>query len=509
MTHDVSKPPRGRARTGVQEAAMRQALAGDLRRSLLWMAVARHWPYIAVALVVAPIAAMVTAHLEPPRYTAEAIIGWDNTAAPQPLVAALGAQFDVYGRLLVIDDLFASTPVAERVLRRVGALNDMTSDIEASVMIEFFTDSLQVHGLPEFEPGPTDERVPGGVVSLAFSSPDAQDAVDGLDELLQVFLEATLVPQRLAFESSARFLATELERVDNELEVVETAIAAFQRNNPDSLPAVFQANLTLLTQRQALLLEEEAFREGYQRQVDDLIVQLRRFDPRLSEIDARVQLATAEVVRLRQTYADEHPRLRAALQELGRLQFARGELAARGNEIELNELLQAIRASATTPQLRDVLASYEAALRSLEGSTPRVERLQRQIEELSEDLLAHSADQQVMFQLLRDAEGLRSEHRDFSRRLRETQLSVGLIHEDIVRPVWIAAPPTLRDHEGRIGLATAAAGGLSGALLLALFIVLIAELFDPTVRVPEEAVRESGVPILAVIPELGRSGRRG
>ena len=138
----------------------------------------------------------------------------------------------------------------------------------------------------------------------------------------------------------------------------------------------------------------------------------------------------------------------------------------------------------------------------------RVVSLEAYVAELRERLESHSGElsgfgtpEQMIGQLVRDIAATSTAYTTALARLQDTQTIRELALLPTSQPIVTVLPPRV-DGDGKIGLLAAVSGGIVGGLLVCLLLILVFEVFDPTVRLPEEAADIAGLDVILELPSL-------
>ncbi len=512
-------------------------VAGILRR--------RRMPMIAIGAPIA-LAALLIALLSPRLYRSQATLAIEEARLPgigQTSTTQNQNYADQYVRDLT--DEVLGTSSLTTMLRASGSL---PADDAAAAGREALTKALnrritaKVLSDQVLDPQTGRERTIITALQIRYNGRTPEAAQAGAQWLVDAFVAADRRLRQSRAESYDRFLASEIERRRNQVNVADKLLADFKQHNIGRLPELNTLNLE--------------FKDRAQRDLDDYQAQLRTLVNERSFVDQQLQqVATqgAGAQRLQeledtyrqrlQTYDPSHPDMLALQREIDELRngaaqrggtlgqqlatqrdiLAQARLRYNDNHPDVVRLRANIAAleqriaagepadtrstpmSATELQLqtqRNTLDTQIASLQSQIGDArARITTVQTQLEATPQVEREYS----VLNQQLTLA---RTSFQDIMQRKIDSdanQSAIGSGSSDVFR---VTERPTLPDSTATSRWLAVLIIGFGGAISLAIGAGMVAELLDGTVRGAGDIRQVLGVVPLGSVPEIQDAASR-
>ncbi|WP_425259338.1 Wzz/FepE/Etk N-terminal domain-containing protein [Rubrivivax sp. RP6-9] len=439
----------------------------------------------AVVLAVAAVLALTLAvHAAlPPRYTAAAAIVLDVRGLNPVLGVAEARAVTPRNVLGTQASMVRSDGVARQVVRRLRLVDDPAQraawqratqgqgDAEAWIAARLLK-SLDVRPAAE----------DSNVLDLQYAGPDAVQAAAIVNAFADAYLATALSLRSDPARVSAAFFTEQAQVLRAQLEVAQSRLSAYQRQNGivggDERLDVETASLNALS---ALQIEARAQRietssRSQQAQAragssPDVLV-----SPVVQQLLSSLAAAQARLQVARGSLGAKHPQLLAVADEVAQLQT------------ELDR--EVARAAASLRMGASINEQREASLRgSLEAQRRRVLQLKTARDGMS--------------MLERDAESARKAYEQVQLRLVQTrQESSSPSPEASILSVGVAP-----SESSRPGLVLLVPLGLALGTVLGVLVALLLDRRRPLIHYPAD-LRQWGVPLLAVVPHARLPGSR-
>jgi uncharacterized protein involved in exopolysaccharide biosynthesis len=480
-------------------------MTGDLRRLDVDVLLAVLWArrvWWVVAAVTGLTVAVFAHQTLPPRYKAQAEVLVQTSEETNPFLGDMVVHWQVKNRLPVIQSVLRSEKTLRQVLRQVGTIDDDTPAADIDAHVRSLRARLTVFG------------VGGGLVRISLTAGDPAQAHEHLVAVVQTFIDEMLRPQTRAVEDSTVFLAEQLERLRGELGTLEGRTSSFKADNASELPEVYRLNLDVFLTTRKNLTEAEVRLEGALRKKQVLEERLRLFDPVAREVEAAFVQKKAGLAQLLAVFTDDHPRVRTARDEISALENQLKIARNRARKLDLGQLesmasatidLRAAgdpedtgvkMATRTNDLLTGELFAYKSTLADIEGVRGEVEMLRRRLGESQDAVRAFAQNERTLTTLVRESETKAAVYRNLLEKYEDALVTQELARFDEGKQVWLVDPPMPPTLPMGPALPVLLAGALAGALALALALALTLEVLDSRARVPGDAARTLGVPVL-------------
>ncbi|MEA2714830.1 MAG: tyrosine-protein kinase Etk/Wzc [Gemmatimonadales bacterium] len=328
------------------------------------------------------------------------------------------------------------------------------------------------------------------IIVVTYQDADPELAWRVPSELVGRFLSRRTAVQTMQAKNTAAFLRAQLDTITGQLEAAEEKVRDYRRRNrvvSADVEANGQVNRMVQMQAERGLVEAE--RSALARLIDSIDTKAARRAP---EEPSPYSKAVAFPTLLRSRAADE------LLRSLSAAQDERRALLTRRTTKDPDVKAISERIGDIEQQIREIATTYLQGLSNQVGSLDSgLGQLQRQMAGIPEREL-QVARLQRRPTVLGDIATL------LQTRLKEAEIAAAAT-DGSVRVVDPAVPPDAPVSPKPLRLLLA---GLVGGLLLGLGAAMAREYFDRSVHTRGDVVLASGLPILGMIPHIGRSGRK-
>ncbi len=272
----------------------------------LFHLVTRRWGLLLLIPVLTVLAAALAWQVVPDRYQSTARLLIQDQQTVNPFLKDMLEQWSAKQRMPLVESIFRSHDTSERVLRKLGRLDNLASPEEVNQAVQGFQDGLQVIGLG------------GELVLIKVQGATPIEAYKATTELIDAFTEQIVRPQRETVRASAAFFEDQLEQLHRETDEADPQVAQLpeaRKGSPDEQlslrRALAQAEVRLVTAEQAVARSEAKLRQ-------------RKPEGTAGSRQYRRDLADArrELAELRSRYGASHPELVAARERVQWLQRA-------------------------------------------------------------------------------------------------------------------------------------------------------------------------------------------
>ena len=311
--------------------------------------------------------------------------------------------------------------------------------------------------------------------------------------------------ERRSFSSQdmLRYLLEEEERLKKNLQKSEAAVAEYKANTPDALQlgggaattgsqegagrtggrgGLVEDKLQELSTKLTAAKAERHRIESELQQIDqigdqvDALVAIPSIAAAVAVVERRRDIAQLEaaVAQLEQRYKDKHPKL----------------MAARAALTEAHEALR-----------RTVLAQPAVLRNMLEQARATERNTENLLAEQEKAAIALNRASIGYLELARQAETDRALYESVLRQIKETNLTKDVKTNAVSvveRPQLPGAPVSPQPRKAILF-------GLLGGLAIGLAFVYVSDLLDRSVKTVDQAEATLGLPVLAAVPEIGKS----
>ncbi len=461
-----------------------------------------HWRLLVLPTVLAGVVAFAGFDRVPREYRAGAKILIQESATVNPFLEEMAVQWTLKKRMPVIQSVLRSHNTLRAVLERLDRIGPEDSPEEVDNKVRAFSRTLNVYSSGR------------GMVSIGLRGATPDEVHEGMQVLVETFIEEMLRPQKEGVQRSTEFLEAQLDRVRAELTTVEDELREFKRANIDELPEVYKINLrTLLELRKELGEAQLEFQsELRRRQLSQ--DRLSRMNPVAQRLEAEHAEARGALESLRAVYTDKHPEVRAARARVRELSRALKETRRGSPKLSLSQLEALARGGSTgsrgdepeamvsvDPLTSDIL-QFKRASANVEGSRARISALENQLGAATNSIRGYADNEQTLNRFLRDLEVKARVYEDLLAKYEDALVTRELALLDESAQVWVIEPPrrpTRPDGMGRLLFTLVA---LIGGFACGAALAFVRESLSSGIRDADVAADKIGAPLLGTIPRF-------
>ncbi len=388
---------------------------------------------------------------------------------------------------------------------------------------------------------------------LSFNGESAEQAQKVTAELVSLYLNENLRNRQQQTADAERFLGQEAARLEAQISEIEQNLARFKERNAGQLPEQSQANLQLRERAEIELLESERQITALMQRKSDVEAQLVQVKPYLPAVSAtgerivdsaeRLHLARLRYDSLVGIYSPDHPDVQRLRQEIDGLQRQldvgkiespqeqellrlRGELVSLRQRYseehpdvvktksKLAELSAVVGARATEnaliPQadnpvyvtLGGQLATIQLEIR---GIRARQNQLREKLAEYERRLRETPQAEREYLDITRERENATRRYQEVRAKLVEAQVAKSLEQENKTEQFTVIEPANLPEKPIRPNRTALALLGAALSLGAGLAIGGIREAMDKTIQSASQLGQVLHAPVLASIPDFGKS----
>ena len=339
-----------------------------LRGMWLW-----RWTGLAVAWLVGIGAALVILSM-PNQYEASARIWVDTQSVLKPLMSGLAVQPNVDQQISILSRTLINRPNMEKLVRMADLDHSVKSKQEQDRLIDSLMNTLQIKSLGR-----------DNLFTLAFRDPVPSKAQRVVQSLASIFVESSLGSKRRDTDSAKQFIEEQIKIYEGKLTEAENRLKEFKLRNlslktgdgRDAFSRIGELEQAM-NQARLELREAENSREALKRQLSGEAPMLpgegaasSPTEPRVPEIDGRLDALKKNLDALLQRYTDQHPDVLGTKRIIADLEDQRRkELAARKAAEAAKPVTGPLATSATNPvyqKIKIALAEAEANVASLQA----------------------------------------------------------------------------------------------------------------------------------------------
>ncbi len=427
----------------------------------------------------------------PRKYTATTTIQAQESDIIQPLLAGRAVSTEVIDRAGIARQVIFSGKVMNQILAIGGWLGDKPSAQMRDRLIEQIRDRTRI-----VSPRPN-------LIRIEYHDDDPERTFNVTRRMAELMIEETLENKAAESREAYEFIDKQVSDYHDKLTEAENNLQAYRSANADAQPGsatdvntrigalrtqVEQARMSLMEQRSS----ESALTSQLSGESAVTAVQTRENLYRTQLIELQNQLDT-----LLLSYTDKHPDVIRVRHQMDDIQAAMQQEQQRRERSTGNEASAEARANPLYQELRSRLADTR---RGIAATASRMTMSQSMLDEELGRSRRIAASDSTLAELTRDYEVNRDIYQDLLRRRENARVSMQLDREHRGLTMRIQDPAELPVRPTGLGMSQVALGGLAAGVALPLGLLFLLVRFDPRLRSPHQLERQSGYPLLTVVP---------
>jgi polysaccharide biosynthesis transport protein len=395
--------------------------------------------------------------------------------------------------------------------------------------------------VPILDPESGREREVVTAFTVSYDNRDPQRAHQGAAWLTKAFLEANREDRRSYAQGTAKFYATEAERLRKRVSELEGKVAEFRAKNIGQLPELSGTNLSAMDRAENEINSVESQLQGLRRErvfLEAQLQQARSVGPETNSLQAleneykqklaiydsnhpdlislrrqidvmrsggspsgmtlrqQVQQQRSILAESRQRYGEEHPDIKRIQRNIESLEarIKSGESADRSLASD----------SPMAVQLQTQLNATDTQIAALQA---RGLELRRKMTDLETRMTAAPQVEREFQAVTRDLAGARSKFEELLKRQMDAEVSEAAIAGGTADKFKIKAAASVPDKPAKPKRIAIFAVAAALALIAAMTSIVFAQILDPTVRGMRDIRDLLDVTPLTAVPVIERPGR--
>jgi uncharacterized protein involved in exopolysaccharide biosynthesis len=438
----------------------------------------------------------------------------------------------------------STTVLSDKNLRRLLSEHQLYDDQDPSdpaIFKQLRRDiDVKIVTVPILDPNTGREREVVSAFTVAYDNRDPNRAQAGAKWLVDSFLEENRRDRQGQAASAAKFFAAEAERMRKHVGELENRLAVFKEKNAGRLPDLTEVNLNVMDRTENDIQNIETQMQALRRERVFLMAQLQQARTAAPETTSLRQLE-AEYEQKSLSYDESHPDMISLRRQIDRLRTG-GSTAG----MTLQQQLQSQRSilsearqrySEDHPDIKRIMrtiesleariAAGETADRTLSSDSPMAVQLQTQLNatdaqlaamqarnlelrtklsELESRLSAAPEVEREYQAVTRDLTSARQKYDELLKRQMDAEVNEAAIAGGTSEKFRVSSNPSMPREPAKPARIAIFIVSLVMAAVLGLTAVIIAQLFDQTVRGVRDVRDILNVTPLAAVPVIETSG---
>jgi succinoglycan biosynthesis transport protein ExoP len=338
-----------------------------------------------IAFGVGLLTAILLALLLPPRYQSIGTILIEQQELPSELVRSTVTSY-ADQRVQVISQRVMTTQNLLSIIRRYDLYPREQSREPREKLIERMRDDIQFKMISAdvVDPRSGAPRKATIAFTVSYTSPTPDVAAKIANELTTLYLNENLTERNRLAQDAYGFLQTEGDRMNTQIQEIESKLATFKQAHYDELPELAQLNMQQLDRTQQELHEAESRRTSQQQQLTFLQAQFAQLKPdsaiysdtgeRIVSTSDRLKALRTKLASAVALYSPDHPDVVRLKREVAGLE---AQVGSQKRPAETNDLRRT---------LEEAQGELAEAQKKYSPDHPDVQRLQRKVDQLQSQL---------------------------------------------------------------------------------------------------------------------------
>lgn len=300
--------------------------------------------------------------LLPDQYEANARVYVDTQSMLRPVLKDLAVQTNVQEEIRIMTRTLLSRPNLEKVARMTDMDLKATTPEDMEDLINGLSRAIELEG-----------RGQDNLYTVSYTHSNPQLAKQVVQSIITIFVESTLGDSRKDTNVAQRFLDDQIREYEERLLRAEERLKEFKRQNVGLMPQDGRDYYQRLQDAQSQLNQAELLLREATRRRDELQRQLGGEEPTFGlagdmqtvshPLDSRINSLESKLDELRLIYTEQHPDVRAVKETIAQLEDEKQEdLRAGGGSSGVS----ALNANPVYQQTKIALGEAEAEVAALE-----------------------------------------------------------------------------------------------------------------------------------------------
>jgi len=469
----------------------------------------RRLPLIVFVSVLVSSIGVAVAVLRPASYTSTGLLLVERAQIPEYL-ARTTVQVDAREQLSVVQRRL----MTRANLLEIARTHDVYEDLAVLTPDEIVT-RMRADSRFSLSPGRLDEAT---VMTVGFTARSAGIAASVANDYITRILRDNSEQRQNDAQQTLAFFEQEVERLETELDLKNTAIMEFQAANRDSLPSTLSfriARQSSLQERLVNLTRDEMVLEQRRRGLEDALENFLSLQPpaELSSAERQLLLLREQLTSALAVYSDTSPRVQTLRNRVAALEGrlvsppadeadpdAGGDPAGDGDAAGTGE--------SESPARRRIATEIEEIGIQLDFIADQKAAIEEELDNLARTISATSTNELTLGALQRELESVRLQHAEAVANLAAAatgeRIEVTSKGERVSVLEQALAPSEPSSPNRRL----IAAGGIAAGLASGFGLALILEVLNRAIRRPEDLVNSLGITPLVTIPYIATPWER-
>src|SRR5215469_5729997 len=466
-----------------------------------------------IPALLAPLAGFLVSYVFPAKYTSQSTILIEGQKVPENMVQPLVPE-DLTARINTLSRQVLSQSRLQPVIEK---LYPQKNGQEVSVMIDAVRGNMRVDAVPSIlSIGNTSGRplkagqspVPGFMVS--YTGPNPREAQQICNELTSLFVNENLKFVQATATGTSDVLNRGLADTKQNLDDLDSKLAAFKKQYVGQLPGDEESNLKILmglnsqlesnTQTLNRAQQDKAYTESM------LAQQLAAWKASQSAtnpqtLEKQLSDLQAQLIDLQARYTEDHPDVIKTKTDISEVKKKLAEVN-KGTADAADT--SAEKASAMEPpEIRQLRLQIHQYGDLIAAATRDQKRLQQEIGAYQGRVSLSPAIEEQYKQLTRDYDNAYKSYQDLLAKKSSADLTVEMNNQAVGERMFPLNPADLPDAPSFPNRLLFAAGGLGAGLALGFALAFWLEFRDNLIRTEADAEAVLELPMLAAVPWVG------
>jgi len=479
-----------------------------------WEMLSRRRWYLIIPFTLSVIISLVLCFVLPKTYRASTLIMVEQQKVPEDYVKST-VSTDIDARLGNIQQQVTSRSFLQSVINDLGLYKEGAKETPDALV-----DTMQQHVEVKVERGARDIEA----FSISYEGPDPRTVMLVTNKVASLIIEQNLKVREQFVEGTSDFLDSELNEIKAELETQETKIRQFKQKFMGELPEQTTANLRTLDRLQ---LEQQTLGEALSKAKERRAILLESSSrPAPSESDRatadplqamtpaqRLVRLQSELTDLQTRFTDKYPDVIRLKSEIAELETQLEADAADVKEPGAGKTKDGDQKKGTVETEAvprdDLQGQYSQTLLEIRHLEDRQKQIVAEMKAYEDRVENAPLREQQMLALMRDYESTKQHYQSLLDKKLNAQISENLEKRQKGEQFRILDPAVLPTTPYKPDLFRIVLMGLLAGLSSGGGAVYLRDMMDKSFKKAEEVESVLRINVLASIPNLGESVKRG
>jgi len=445
------------------------------------------------------------------RYTSRTLVLVEQQKVPDNYVKSV-VTGDIGQRLGTMQEQILSRTRLQQIIEKFDLFKAEKGNVAMEDLVDHLRKSISVNPIQSLV-STHEGDLPG--FSISFTANDPRLAQQVCAEITSMFIAENLSLREQRAEGTTDFLKTQLDQAKRNLDEQDARLAEFKRKYIATLPGNEQTDMNMLaslaSQLDAVTSElnraqqDKAYTESLlaQQLASWQKSQVTSEGPHADTLEKQLADLQAQLISMESHYTADHPDVIKMKEDIAALKKKTEDNAAHAKDKSAPPLEPTDRSE--PPEIQQLRFSIHQNEVLIHEKTREQARLKEQLSLYQSRVSMTPGVEQQYKELTRDYQTALQFYNELLTKKSQSEMATSLEHRQEGEQFRIMDPANLPEKPSFPNRLAFAGGGLAVGLALGIGLTLLVEFRDKSLRTENDVEQLLNLPVLATVPEIGKS----